>query len=121
MLKNNCILSKKSALILSLSFIAIASVFQAAKAAEIISATLNKETYLPVIADPSHGTGRRDLIYNMSCAAIAAGANGLMIEVHPNPAEALVDALQAITPEELKEIIDTCHKIHQLTTAKRNN
>ncbi|UCC90238.1 MAG: 3-deoxy-7-phosphoheptulonate synthase, partial [Dehalococcoidia bacterium] len=52
---------------------------------------IQKETYLPVIVDPSHGSGRRDLIFNMSCAAIAAGASGLMIEVHYNPAEALVD------------------------------
>ena len=80
---------------------------------------LEKETYLPIIADPSHSSGRRDLIFSMSCAAIAAGANGLMIEVHYNPAEALVDAQQAITPDELKETIDACRKIHKLVTVKR--
>ena len=82
--------------------------------------TIQKETYLPVIVDPSHGTGRRDLIFNMSCAAIAAGASGLMIEVHYNPAEALVDAQQAIMPDELKEIIDACQRIHKLIVSERN-
>ena len=75
---------------------------------------IQKETYLPVIADPSHATGRRDLIFNTSCAAIAAGASGLMIETHYNPSEALVDAMQMITPEELKEVIDACLRIHKL-------
>ena len=75
---------------------------------------IQKETYLPVLADPSHATGRRDLIFNMSCAAIAAGASGLMIETHYNPSEALVDAQQIITPDELKEVIDACQGIHKL-------
>jgi 3-deoxy-7-phosphoheptulonate synthase len=75
---------------------------------------LQKETYLPVMVDPSHATGRRDLIYPMSCAAIAAGACGLAIEVHYNPAEAWVDAAQAITADELKIIIDDCNQIHAL-------
>ena len=74
---------------------------------------IQKETYLPIIVDPSHATGRRDLIFNMSCAAIAAGASGLMIEVHHNPAEAMVDGQQMITPDELKVIIDTCRGIHK--------
>ena len=75
---------------------------------------IQKETYLPVIADPSHSTGRRDLIFNMSCAAIAAGATGLMIEVHYDPAESLVDAKQAIDADELKTTIDACQKIYKL-------
>ena len=74
---------------------------------------IQKETYLPILVDPSHATGRRDLIFNMSCAAIAAGASGLMIEVHHNPAEALVDAQQMITPDELKDVIDACQRIRQ--------
>lgn len=78
---------------------------------------IQKETYLPVIVDPSHATGRRDLIFNMSCAAIAAGASGLMIEVHYNPAEALVDGQQMITPDELKDVIDACQRIHKVTRA----
>ena len=81
---------------------------------------IQKETYLPIIVDPSHATGRRDLIFDMSCAAIAAGASGLMIEVHYNPAEALVDAQQQITPDELKDIIDACQRINKIVLPKRN-
>ncbi len=81
---------------------------------------IQKETYLPVFADPSHATGRRDLIFNMSCAAIAAGASGLMIEVHYNPAEALVDGQQAIIPDELKDVIDACQRISKLIMPMRN-
>ena len=80
---------------------------------------VQKETYLPIVVDPSHATGRRDLIFNMSCAAIAAGASGVVIEVHYNPAEALVDALQMITPDELKEVIDTCRRISRVVTPGR--
>lgn len=75
---------------------------------------IQKETYLPVLADPSHATGRQDLVFNMSCAAVAAGAGGLMIETHYNPTEAIVDAQQTVTPAQLKEIIDACQKIHRL-------
>jgi len=81
---------------------------------------IQKETYLPVIVDPSHATGRRDLIFNMSCAAIAAGASGLMIEAHSNPAEALVDAQQQITPDELKDVIGACRRINKVVVSERN-
>ena len=77
---------------------------------------VQRETYLPIIVDPSHAAGRRDLIFDMSCAAIAIGASGLIIEVHYNPTEALVDAQQMITPNELKEIINTCKKISKMVT-----
>ena len=80
---------------------------------------IQRESYLPVIVDPSHAAGRRDLIFNMSCAAIAAGAGGLVVEAHYNPAEAMVDAQQMITPDELKELIDTCNKIHKMVTPHR--
>ncbi len=83
---------------------------------------IQKETFLPIIADPSHATGRRDLIFNMSCAAIAAGASGLMVETHYSPAEALVDGQQMVTTEELKDIIDACKKIHQtLVSVKKKS
>ncbi|MBG7617427.1 MAG: 3-deoxy-7-phosphoheptulonate synthase [Chloroflexi bacterium] len=75
---------------------------------------IHKETFLPVIVDPSHAAGRRELIKSMSLAAIAAGAEGLMIEVHYNPKEALVDASQMITPVELKNIIEIGDKISKL-------
>ncbi len=80
---------------------------------------LMKETYLPVIADPSHGTGRSDLIFDMSCAAIAAGAGGLIIETHYNPEESPVDSQQMITPDELKELIDTCRRIRGIIASTR--
>jgi len=55
------------------------------------------ETHLPVIADPSHGTGRADLVPIMSCAAVTAGADGLLLEVHSDPATALCDGKQSLT------------------------
>ncbi len=55
-------------------------------------------SHLPIVVDPSHGTGRRDKVAPMSCAAIAAGADGLIVEVHHKPEEALSDGPQALTP-----------------------
>ena len=81
---------------------------------------IKKESYLPVFVDPSHATGRRDLIFNMSCAAVAAGASGLMIEVHYNPAEALVDGQQMITPDELNDVINACQRIRKLVVSGGN-
>jgi len=60
---------------------------------------LHRETHLPVIVDPSHATGHWELVEPMSRAAVAAGADGLMIEVHPNPAEAESDGQQSLQPE----------------------
>ncbi len=62
-------------------------------------------SHLPIIVDPSHGTGLAGLVPAMSKAAIAAGADGLMIEVHPNPQEALSDGPQSLTPVQFKELI----------------
>jgi len=81
---------------------------------------LEKETFLPVIIDPSHAAGRRDLIFSLSCAGIAAGACGLIVEVHHNPVEALVDSQQQITPDELKEVIKACRKIHKAIGVRKN-
>lgn len=74
---------------------------------------LKKETPFPVIADPSHGTGRRDLVLPMSLAAIACGANGLMIEVHDRPEEALSDAAQALAPEDLSKLVKQCTEVYR--------
>jgi 3-deoxy-7-phosphoheptulonate synthase len=60
-------------------------------------AFLKKETHLPVIADPSHAAGRADLVVPLALAAIAAGADGLIIEVHPRPEEALCDGNQSLS------------------------
>jgi 3-deoxy-7-phosphoheptulonate synthase len=78
---------------------------------------IKKETYLPIIVDPSHAMGRSDLIFNMSCASIASGAAGLMIEVHYNPKEALVDGSQMITPTELEKVIKACNNIFDVMAA----
>ena len=61
-------------------------------------------THLPVIADPSHGTGANNLVAPIALASIAAGADGLLIEIHPRPDEALCDGPQALTPIELVEL-----------------
>lgn len=74
---------------------------------------LRRETPFPVVADPSHGTGRRDLVPPMSRAAIAAGAHGLMIEVHDRPQEALSDGAQALDPNQLAGIIRTCNELYK--------
>ncbi len=74
---------------------------------------LRRETPFPVVVDPSHGTGRRDLILPMSRSAIACGSHGLMIEVHDRPHEALSDANQAIDPAKLGELIRTCDLIYK--------
>jgi 3-deoxy-7-phosphoheptulonate synthase len=81
---------------------------------------LQKETYLPVIVDPSHAAGRRDLIFSLSCASVAAGACGLIVEVHHNPTEALVDAAQQITPDEFKDLVTACESIHRAIGNKNN-
>ena len=63
-------------------------------------------SHLPVIVDPSHGTGRIECIGPMALASVAAGADGLMIEVHPNPDEALSDGDQSLTPEQYIEVME---------------
>ena len=65
-----------------------------------------KESHLPVIADPSHGTGMREYVIPMGRAAIAAGADGLIIESHPNPAEALSDGPQSIPTAEIPALAE---------------
>ena len=66
---------------------------------------LKKETHLPVIIDPSHAGGKAWMVPALSRAAIAAGADGLLVESHPNPCEAWCDADQALNPEELKKLM----------------
>lgn len=64
-----------------------------------------RETHLPVIVDPSHATGKRDLVIPMARAAIAAGADGLLVEVHPNPEKALCDGEQSLTIELFAQLV----------------
>ncbi|HLJ87413.1 MAG TPA: 3-deoxy-7-phosphoheptulonate synthase [Candidatus Angelobacter sp.] len=67
---------------------------------------VKKLSHLPMIADPSHGTGRRDKVHPMALAAVAAGADGLMIEVHNCPDKALSDGPQSLYPEQFQELMD---------------
>jgi len=69
-------------------------------------AVLKRETHLPVIVDPSHAGGKAWMVPALSCAAVAAGADGLLVEIHPNPSEAWCDADQALTPEEFATLMD---------------
>lgn len=68
-------------------------------------------SHLPIIVDPSHGTGRRELILPMSRAAIAAGADGLIIEVHPRPEEALSDGFQSLLPKDFQRLMKEVKEI----------
>lgn len=62
-------------------------------------------SHLPIVADPSHGTGRRDKVTAMARAAVAAGADGLLIEVHPDPDHALSDGAQSLEPEQFRDLM----------------
>jgi 3-deoxy-7-phosphoheptulonate synthase len=66
---------------------------------------IHQISHLPIIIDPSHGTGTRSLVEPMAKAAIAAGADGVMIEVHPRPKDALCDGAQSLSPEEFKFVM----------------
>jgi 3-deoxy-7-phosphoheptulonate synthase len=66
---------------------------------------VKKLSHLPIVADPSHGTGRRDKVPAMARAAVAAGADGLLIEVHPDPDHALSDGAQSLRPEQFEELM----------------
>jgi 3-deoxy-7-phosphoheptulonate synthase len=69
---------------------------------------LHQHTHLPVIIDPSHGTGIASLVPSMSVASIAAGADGLIVEVHPDPTNAASDGAQSLTPEAFRKTMDQC-------------
>jgi 3-deoxy-7-phosphoheptulonate synthase len=75
---------------------------------------LKKETHLPVIIDPSHAGGKAWMVAALSRAGIAAGADGLLVEMHPNPCEAWCDADQAINPDELKQLMSELTSIAQI-------
>ena len=66
---------------------------------------LKKVTHLPIIVDPSHGTGRRDSVIPMAMAAAAAGADGVIVEMHPNPEKALSDGAQSLYPEQFEKMV----------------
>jgi len=72
---------------------------------------LHERTHLPVVVDPSHGTGHTNLVVPMACAAIAAGADGLLIEVHPNPETALSDGYQSLNFEQFGQAMALCRNM----------
>jgi 3-deoxy-7-phosphoheptulonate synthase len=74
---------------------------------------LQQRTHLPIIVDPSHGTGIASLVAPMCTASIAAGADGLLLEMHPDPSNALSDGAQSITPEALVAALADCRKVAQ--------
>lgn len=72
---------------------------------------LHQQTHLPVVVDPSHGTGKASLVATMARAAVAAGADGLIVEVHPDPEKALSDGFQALTPAAYKQMMADCRRV----------
>lgn len=72
---------------------------------------LHRKTHLPVIIDPSHGTGHTYLVPDMAAASIAAGADGLIVEVHPNPEKAMSDGYQSLDFSQFAAMMATCHRI----------
>ncbi len=75
---------------------------------------VHRMTHLPVIVDPSHGTGHNYMVTPLARAGVAVGADGLIIEVHPCPEEALCDGAQALTPEQYLDLVQQVQKIHEV-------
>ncbi|HYO79818.1 MAG TPA: 3-deoxy-7-phosphoheptulonate synthase [Bryobacteraceae bacterium] len=72
---------------------------------------VKKLSHLPIVADPSHGTGRRDQVLPMARAAVAAGADGLIVEVHYDPDKAMSDGAQTLRPDQFEELMSQCRAI----------
>ena len=75
---------------------------------------LKKETHLPIIIDPSHATGHWEMVESMSRASIAAGADGLIIEVHPDPVNAFSDGPQSLKPEKFSRLMENLRPFAEL-------
>ena len=74
---------------------------------------VKKLSHLPIVGDPSHGTGRRDMVIPMARAAVAAGADGLIVEVHPDPDKAASDGAQTLTPAQFADMMTQVRAISQ--------
>ena len=79
-------------------------------------ALLKEKTHLPIIADPSHAAGMARMVRPLALAAVAAGADGLMIEVHNDPAHAKCDGPQALRPEEFAKVVKEANAIREIMT-----
>lgn len=75
---------------------------------------LHELTHLPVVVDPSHATGKASLVPSMTAAAVAAGADGIMVEVHNNPSRALCDGAQSLTPEQFASVSQQVQRIREV-------
>ncbi|HTK37153.1 MAG TPA: 3-deoxy-7-phosphoheptulonate synthase [Pyrinomonadaceae bacterium] len=77
---------------------------------------VHRMTHLPIIVDPSHGTGHNYMVNPLARAGVAVGADGLIIEVHPCPEEAMCDGAQALTPAQFHELVEQVAKIREVVT-----
>jgi 3-deoxy-7-phosphoheptulonate synthase len=77
-------------------------------------------SHLPVIVDPSHGTGKNYMVTPLACAGAAAGADGLIVEVHNDPPRALSDGAQALTFAEYQQLVDEVTAIRQVVSARQS-
>src|SRR5215813_12753253 len=82
---------------------------------------LHGKTHLPVVVDPSHGTGHTWLVPSMCAASVAAGADGLIVEVHPDPENALSDGSQSLDVEQFRSTMETCRKVAKALDKKLGN
>jgi 3-deoxy-7-phosphoheptulonate synthase len=72
---------------------------------------VQRRSHLPIVVDPSHGTGRRNKVLPLSRAAVAVGADGILVEVHNDPERALSDGMQSIVPEEFAQLMAEVRQI----------
>jgi 3-deoxy-7-phosphoheptulonate synthase len=72
---------------------------------------VQRRSHLPIVVDPSHGTGRRNKVLPLSRAAVAVGADGILVEVHNDPERALSDGMQSIVPEEFAQLMSEVRQI----------
>lgn len=82
---------------------------------------VQKESHLPIIADPSHAAGRRNQVIPLSRASVAVGAHGLMVEVHHAPEAALSDGAQSLYPEQFHELCRQVRAIHTMFSPYQDN
>jgi 3-deoxy-7-phosphoheptulonate synthase len=75
---------------------------------------VQRVSHLPIVVDPSHGTGKRDKVLPLARAAVAVGCDGLIVEVHPAPDQALSDGAQSLYPEQFVQLMEECSRIAEV-------